>query len=82
MEARTMVRAAVKVYRFKLGIGLLWMGQPHLHVLVSFNSISKEFFLASTVGLLTWIGIALWSDTKVYGYSSPLMSLKELFLGS
>ncbi|RZC69489.1 hypothetical protein C5167_032608 [Papaver somniferum] len=47
----------------------------------SFNSISKEFFLAATLGLYTWIGIGLWKDTKVYGFNSPLRSLKELLFG-
>ncbi|KAG5567869.1 hypothetical protein RHGRI_003148 [Rhododendron griersonianum] len=45
------------------------------------NSISKEFFLAATAGLYIWIGFALWRDTKVYGYSSPLTSIKELIFG-
>ncbi|KAL4557280.1 hypothetical protein LXL04_035453 [Taraxacum kok-saghyz] len=45
-------------------------------------SISKEFFLAATVGLFLWIGFSLWSDSKAYGFSSPLTSLKELFFGS
>lgn len=151
-----------QVHWFKLGLGLLWMGEPCMLILVkllygwclfqallpilltetllvelSFNSISKEFFLAATVGLFGWIGcstfplldlleillfilifknfilanhdfsfslhlkwiynsplplklrsfwfltgLALWSDTKVYGYNSPLTSLKELVFGS
>ncbi|CAI9302204.1 unnamed protein product [Lactuca saligna] len=45
-------------------------------------SISKEFFLASTVGLFLWIGFALWNDSKAYGFSSPVTSVKVLFLGS
>ncbi|KAD0202474.1 hypothetical protein R6Q59_019627 [Mikania micrantha] len=45
-------------------------------------SISKEFFLAATVGLFLWIGFALWSDSKAFGHGSPLTSLKVLFLGS
>ncbi|KAK9056496.1 hypothetical protein SSX86_023857 [Deinandra increscens subsp. villosa] len=45
-------------------------------------SISKEFFLAATIGLFLWIGLALWSDSKAYGHDSPLASLKLLLLGS
>ncbi|GAY43213.1 hypothetical protein CUMW_072800 [Citrus unshiu] len=45
------------------------------------NVISKEFFLAATAGLVSWIGIALWRDTIAYGFNSPLRSLKELVYG-
>ncbi|CAL5323551.1 unnamed protein product [Camellia sinensis] len=79
-----------RVHRLNLGICFLWMGEPHMLVLVrysrfeksppatalsqvheqqsymlltvtfycefSFNSISKEFFLAATAGLYIWIG--------------------------
>lgn len=45
-------------------------------------SISKEFFLAATVGLFIWTGYALWSDSKAYGHGSPLTSLKVLIFGS
>ncbi|KAJ8438890.1 hypothetical protein Cgig2_007735 [Carnegiea gigantea] len=47
-----------------------------------FNSISREFFVASTAGLFVWIGLAFWKDSQAYGYSSPLRSLKELVFGS
>ncbi|CAL5368006.1 unnamed protein product [Camellia sinensis] len=72
---------ATGVHRRNLGNCFLWMGEPHMLVLVRysrfensppatafFNSISKEFFLAATAGLYIWIGIALWRDTKVYGH--------------
>ncbi|XP_026401839.1 maltose excess protein 1-like, chloroplastic isoform X1 [Papaver somniferum] len=56
-------------------------GWGNLVCMYCFNSISKEFFLAATLGLYTWIGIGLWKDTKVYGFNSPLRSLKELLFG-
>ncbi|KAI3956923.1 hypothetical protein MKX01_000957 [Papaver californicum] len=56
-------------------------GWGNLLCMYCFNSISKEFFLAATLGLCTWIGIGLWKDTKVYGFNSPLRSLKELLFG-
>ncbi|XP_008808799.2 maltose excess protein 1-like, chloroplastic isoform X1 [Phoenix dactylifera] len=56
-------------------------GWGNLAWMYCFNSISREFFLAATLGLFIWIGIALWRDTIAYGYSSPLKSLKELVFG-
>ncbi|KAI3873663.1 hypothetical protein MKW92_044848 [Papaver armeniacum] len=56
-------------------------GWGNLVCMYCFNSISKEFFLAATLGLYTWIGIGLWKDTKVYGFNSPLRSLMELLFG-
>ncbi|KAI3883426.1 hypothetical protein MKX03_031891 [Papaver bracteatum] len=56
-------------------------GWGNLVCMYCFNSISKEFFLAATLGLYTWIGIGLWKDTKVYGFNSPLRSLKKLLFG-
>uniref|UniRef100_A0A5B7BQQ0 Maltose excess protein 1 n=1 Tax=Davidia involucrata TaxID=16924 RepID=A0A5B7BQQ0_DAVIN len=60
----------------------VFYGWGNLICLYWFNSISREFFLAATAGLYIWIGIALWKDHKVYGYSSPLTSLKELVFGA
>ncbi|XP_077234801.1 maltose excess protein 1-like, chloroplastic isoform X2 [Tasmannia lanceolata] len=57
-------------------------GWGNLICMYCFNSISREFFFAATLGLFTWIGMTLWRDTKVYGYSSPLRSLKELVFGA
>ncbi|KAL8127606.1 maltose excess protein 1-like, chloroplastic [Apium graveolens] len=59
----------------------IFYGWGNLICLYCFNSISREFFLAATLGLFSWIGFALWSDTRVYGYKSPLRSLKELVFG-
>ncbi|XP_058084994.1 maltose excess protein 1-like, chloroplastic [Magnolia sinica] len=56
-------------------------GWGNLICMYCFNNISREFFLLATISLYTWTGIALWRDSKAYGYSSPLSSLKELFLG-
>ncbi|XP_021282224.1 maltose excess protein 1, chloroplastic-like isoform X2 [Herrania umbratica] len=60
----------------------LFYGYGNIVCLYFFNIISREFFLAATVGLFSWIGMALWRDTVVYGYNSPLRSLKELVFGS
>ncbi|KAJ7949929.1 Maltose excess protein 1, chloroplastic-like protein [Quillaja saponaria] len=60
----------------------LFYGYGNIVCLYFFNSISKEFFLAATAGLFLWIGMALWRDTVVHGYSSPLSSLSELVFGS
>ncbi|PSS11870.1 Maltose excess protein [Actinidia chinensis var. chinensis] len=59
----------------------VFYGWGNLIFMYWLNSISKEFFLAATAGLYIWIGTALWRDTKVYGYSSPLTSIKELVYG-
>ncbi|XP_058103792.1 maltose excess protein 1-like, chloroplastic [Magnolia sinica] len=56
-------------------------GWGNLICMYCFNSISKEFFLAATAGFLLWLGTTLWRDTKAYGYSSPVRSLKELVFG-
>lgn len=81
-----MIPRALFIRDFMWFTGSSWAsvfyGWGNLVCLYCFNSISKEFFLAATVGLFSWIGLALWSDTKVYGYNSPLTSLKELVFGS
>ncbi|KAG9452900.1 hypothetical protein H6P81_005804 [Aristolochia fimbriata] len=58
------------------------MGLGNLACMYCFKTISKEFFLSAAFGLATWIGIALWRDTKAYGYGSPVGSLKELVFGT
>ncbi|KAF9670382.1 hypothetical protein SADUNF_Sadunf13G0062500 [Salix dunnii] len=60
----------------------LFYGYGNILCMYYFNSISGKFLLAATAGLVSWIGMALWRDTVVYGYSSPLRSLKELIFGS
>ncbi|KAK1262109.1 hypothetical protein QJS04_geneDACA008973 [Acorus gramineus] len=57
------------------------LGWGNLACMYCYNSIGRELFLSATIGLFIWIGMALWRDTKAYGYSSPLRSLKELICG-
>ncbi|KAJ4720971.1 maltose excess protein 1, chloroplastic-like [Melia azedarach] len=59
----------------------VFYGYGNIVCLYFFNVISREFFLAATAGLVSWIGLALWRDTVVYGYNSPLRSLKDLVFG-
>lgn len=60
----------------------LFYGYGNILCLYCFNAISREFFLAATIGLFLWIGMALWRDPIAYGYNSPLRSLKELVFGA
>ncbi|KAJ9185652.1 hypothetical protein P3X46_005254 [Hevea brasiliensis] len=60
----------------------LFYGYGNILCMYCFNSISREFFLAATALLVSWIGMALWRDTVVYGYNSPLKCLRELAFGS
>ncbi|XWS57997.1 hypothetical protein CRYUN_Cryun09bG0221100 [Craigia yunnanensis] len=59
----------------------LFYGYGNIVCLYFFNNISREFFFAATIGLISWIGMALWRDTVVYGYDTPIRSLKELVFG-
>ncbi|CAN6236152.1 unnamed protein product [Urochloa humidicola] len=56
-------------------------GWGNLACMYCFGSISREFFFATTSGLLLWLGFTFWRDTIAYGNSSPLTSLKELLFG-
>lgn len=56
-------------------------GWGNLICMYCLKSISIEFFSAATVGLFLWTGLTLWKDMKVYGYDSPVRSLKELISG-
>lgn len=60
----------------------VFYGWGNLVCLYLCKVISREFFLASTVGFVAWLVFSFWKDTQVYGYSSPLKSLKELISGS
>ncbi|KAG8647957.1 maltose excess protein 1, chloroplastic isoform X2 [Manihot esculenta] len=60
----------------------LFYGYGNIVCMYCLKTISREFFLAATAGLVSWIGMTLWRDSAVYGYSSPLTSLKELAFGS
>nr|XP_025642889.1 maltose excess protein 1, chloroplastic isoform X2 [Arachis hypogaea] len=60
----------------------LFYGYGNIACLYLSNIISKEFFLAATAGLVSWIGMAFWRDSVVHGYSSPLTSISHLVSGS
>ncbi|XP_062151813.1 maltose excess protein 1-like, chloroplastic [Alnus glutinosa] len=81
-----MVPRALFIRDFMWFLGSSWAslfyGYGNILCLYCFNAISREFFLAATAGLFLWMGMALWRDTVVHGYSSPLTSLKELVFGS
>lgn len=81
-----MIPRALFIRDFMWFTGSSWAsffyGYGNIVALYWFNSISKEFFLAATAGLFLWIGMTLWRDAVVYGYSSPFTSLKELVSGS
>ncbi|XP_050385925.1 maltose excess protein 1, chloroplastic-like [Argentina anserina] len=81
-----MIPRALFIRDFMWFTGSTWAsffyGYGNIVALYWFNSISREFFLAATAGLFLWIGMTLWRDAAVYGYSSPLTSLRELVSGS
>ncbi|XP_021899736.1 maltose excess protein 1, chloroplastic-like [Carica papaya] len=81
-----MIPRALFIRDFMWFLGSTWaslfFGYGNILWLYWFNCISREFFLAATVGLFSWIGMALWRDPVVHGYNSPLRSLKELVFGS
>ncbi|XP_011101729.1 maltose excess protein 1-like, chloroplastic [Sesamum indicum] len=59
----------------------VFYGWGNLVCLYCFNSISREFFLASTLAFIAWIGMTFWRDAQVHDHGSPLTSLKELLFG-
>ncbi|CAN8300319.1 unnamed protein product [Cochlearia groenlandica] len=59
----------------------LFYGYGNILCLYMLKCTSKSFFAAATIGLISWIGLALWRDTVAYGHNSPFRSLKELFFG-
>ncbi|VFQ81301.1 unnamed protein product [Cuscuta campestris] len=60
----------------------IFYGWGNLFCLYSFEVIRREFFLSATTGFIAWIIMAFWKDMLVYGYNSPLTSLKNLVSGS
>lgn len=62
--------------------GAVFYGWGNLTCLYCFKCVSREFFIASTVCFLGWIGLAFWRDAQTRGLSSPFVSLKELVFGS
>ncbi|KAL5726912.1 hypothetical protein ACHQM5_000156 [Ranunculus cassubicifolius] len=73
--------SALSMLLAMIGNGLMIPRALFIRDLMCLKSISLEFFLAATFGLFLWTGVALWKDTKVYGYNSPLRSLNELLHG-
>ncbi|KAL0735669.1 hypothetical protein Bca4012_011879 [Brassica carinata] len=59
----------------------LFYGYGNILCLYLSNCTSKSFFAASTIGLISWIGLALWRDSAAHGHNSPFRSLKELVFG-
>ncbi|KAL0681201.1 hypothetical protein Bca4012_048048 [Brassica carinata] len=59
----------------------LFYGYGNILCLYMLNCTSKSFFAAATIGLISWIGLALWRDAMAYGHNSPFRSLKELVYG-
>ncbi|ESQ41745.1 hypothetical protein EUTSA_v10016106mg [Eutrema salsugineum] len=59
----------------------LFYGYGNILCLYVYNCTSKSFFVAATVGLISWLGLALWRDAVAYSHNSPFRSLKELVFG-
>ncbi|WZY75053.1 hypothetical protein YC2023_021437 [Brassica napus] len=59
----------------------LFYGYGNILCLYMLNCTSKSFFATATIGLVSWIGLALWRDAMAYGHNSPFRSLKELVFG-
>lgn len=80
-----MIPRAVFIRDLMWFTGSVWastlQGWGNLACMYCFNSISKEFFFATTFGLFLWLGFTFWRDTGAYGNSSPMTSLKELIFG-
>ncbi|CAM0902958.1 unnamed protein product [Alopecurus aequalis] len=80
-----MIPRAVFIRDLMWFTGSMWasvlQGWGNLACMYCFNSISKEFFFATTFGMFLWLGFTLWRDTAAYGNSSPTTSLKELIFG-
>ncbi|MBA0737490.1 hypothetical protein Gogos_010950 [Gossypium gossypioides] len=81
-----MIPRALFIRDFMWFTGSTWgtvsYGYANIVCLYIFNSIGREFFIAATVGLISWLGITLWRDTVVHEYESPIRTLKELVFGS
>uniref|UniRef100_A0A9I9DWR7 Maltose excess protein 1-like, chloroplastic n=1 Tax=Cucumis melo TaxID=3656 RepID=A0A9I9DWR7_CUCME len=74
----------IRDFMWFLGSGwaILFYGYANILCLYCCNGVSREFFIAATAGLFSWIGFFFWRDSVVYGFNSPLTSLKELLFGS
>ncbi|XP_020573852.1 maltose excess protein 1-like, chloroplastic [Phalaenopsis equestris] len=58
--------------------GSFLQGWGNLLCMFIFNSISRTFFLASTLGYFAWLGWTFWRDSVAYAHNSPMKSLKDL----
>ncbi|KAH6780284.1 root cap 1 [Perilla frutescens var. hirtella] len=80
-----MIPRALFIRDFMWFIGSSWgsvfYGWGNLTCLFCLKCVSQEFFTASTVCFLAWIGLAFWRDAQAHGLSSPFVSLKELVFG-
>ncbi|CAN6487120.1 unnamed protein product [Victoria cruziana] len=80
-----MIPRALFIRDFMWFTGCAWAsilyGWGNLICMYCFKSISWKLFSAATLGLIAWIGVAFWRDSKVYGYTSPAFSLRELISG-
>ncbi|CAA0812917.1 Maltose excess protein 1- chloroplastic [Striga hermonthica] len=61
--------------------GSVIYGWGNLICLYCLNSISREFFLVTTLGFAAWIGLTFWRDSQAHGLGSPFASFKELVFG-
>ncbi|XP_022943767.1 maltose excess protein 1-like, chloroplastic isoform X1 [Cucurbita moschata] len=73
----------IRDFMWFLGSGwaMLFYGYGNIVCLYCCNGVSREFFIAATAALFSWIGFFFWRDSVVYGFRSPLTSLKELLSG-
>uniref|UniRef100_A0ACD5UU60 Uncharacterized protein n=1 Tax=Avena sativa TaxID=4498 RepID=A0ACD5UU60_AVESA len=80
-----MIPRAVFIRDLMWFTGSIWasilQGWGNLACMYCCNSISREFFFATTFGLFIWLGFTFCRDTGAYGNSSPMTSLKELIFG-
>ncbi|CAL1361893.1 unnamed protein product [Linum trigynum] len=78
-----MIPRALLVRDFMWFTGCAWAslfyGYGNVLCMYCCNTVSKGFFVATTVGLVLWIGMTFWRDAVVYGYRSPFSSLRDLF---
>ncbi|XP_020579706.1 maltose excess protein 1-like, chloroplastic isoform X2 [Phalaenopsis equestris] len=74
--------AALTLLLGMIGNGLMIPRALFIRDLMCLKSISSKFFWASTVIMLTCLGMAAQQDRIAHGYSSPFQSIKELFFGT
>ncbi|KAF7831538.1 maltose excess protein 1-like, chloroplastic isoform X1 [Senna tora] len=81
-----MIPRALFIRDFMWFLGSAWAtllyGYGNIACLYFFKIIRMEFFVAATVGLVSWIGTAFWRDAVVHGHGSPLASVQDLVFKS